>query len=123
MIRHYASPMKVRSASCLMPAIALACTSGPRRIGPLAGVADSLLPRLAAQVCFHVPPQTGVAYETGYFDCSSDPDSLVQIKLLENGQVTSVSVRTSVDTQSSNADGQLEHLRALYGPGQRMTCG
>jgi len=77
----------------LVAFLPLACGSGPKRTGQLAQLADSLLPREAPQACLHVSPQTGVPYRTGYWQCTSDPDSAIALDMTEDGEVTSIRVR------------------------------
>src|SRR5438045_9211621 len=103
--------MKIVSPHFLVGLI-LACQSGPRRTGPLSVVADSLLPRWVPQTCLHVPAQANVAHRTGYFDCSSDPDSAVAIDLDEDGRVTSITVRTSYEA-STGFEESLARLSAV----------
>ena len=72
---------------------ALGCSSRPQARGPLAGIADSLLPRSRPQTCRSVPKDSALAHPTDYTTCLQKPDTAVAVAFGKDGKVTFVTVR------------------------------
>ena len=100
--------------------ILAACRLGDR-VGPLAAVADSILPPAEPQVCDTVPRRGAPPLPNDRIRCSSRaaPQRIVESTLA--GVVTEVDVR-SVTPDSAAFERQVNALTATYGHPERV-CG
>ena len=110
--------MTSRVAGFIASVAAAFCPGGPRRQGSLASTANGVLPRHAPQTCVTVPTQPSAAYETGYIQCSSEPDSSVRLRMSERGEVKYVDLRVTRAVAESIAS----DLTREYGAPEDFGC-
>ena len=102
-------------------ALTLAACRPDSRVGPLAAVADSILPAAEPQVCDSVPRRGTAPLPNDRIRCTSRAAPQRIVESTPAGVVTEVEAR-SVTGDSAAFERQLSALTASYGPPERA-CG
>jgi hypothetical protein len=114
--RHHGAPLRIRLrlANVAFTTLLAGCGHNPTRSGPLAGLADSLLPDRGIQTCTIVPADMDLERQ-GFRECVSG-DRAVLLRVEATGRVRRVSQSWASPPQSLRAE-IVGALQRGYGPG------
>ena len=114
--RHHGAPLTVRPllASVAFSTLLAGCGHNPTRSGPLAGLADALLPDRVIQTCVIVPADMDLERQ-GFRECLGG-DRAVLVRVEANGRVRRVSQFWASPPQPLRTE-VVGALQRAYGPG------